>query len=183
MAASGAAMACRRSVWDDLGGFEERFFAYLEDAELSLRTWQQGLEVRYVPTALVRHRYEFSRNAAKLLLLERNRLILVLTCFGDRMLLCLLPALALFEVLMLAYSAAGGWLPQKLAGYRWLASHLRWLRRRRHAVQSERRVTDRDLAHLFDPHMRPGNYPLPRWMTPLDWSLAGYWLVIRRLLG
>lgn len=181
-AASGAAMACRRSVWNDLGGFEERFFAYLEDAELSLRTWQHGLEVRYVPTSVVRHRYEFSRNAAKLLLLERNRLLLVLTCFGDRMLLLILPALALFEILMLFYSAVGGWLPQKLAGYRWLVRRLRWLRGRRHAVQSARCVTDRHLAHLFDPHLRPGNYPLPRWLIPLDCALAGYWAVIRRLL-
>ena len=50
--ASGAAMACRRSVWDDLGGFEERLFAYLEDADLSLAyVATAGWRSAYVPTA------------------------------------------------------------------------------------------------------------------------------------
>ncbi len=59
-AASGAGMAMSRDVWDRIGGFEDRYFAYHEDAELSLRCWEQGLAVVYVPDAVVVHRYEFS---------------------------------------------------------------------------------------------------------------------------
>jgi len=33
-------------------GFEERYFAFHEDAELSWRCWQRGLRVRYVPDAM-----------------------------------------------------------------------------------------------------------------------------------
>lgn len=181
-AASGAAMACRRSVWEALGGFEPRFFAYCEDADLSLRAWQRGLEVRFVPSAVVWHRYEFSRNAAKLMLLERNRLVVVLTCFGSRQLAVTLPALLAFETFMLLYALLGGWFAQKLAGYSWLMRHRRWLRHRRAAVQSARLVPERVIADLLSSHLRPQNHPIPRFLSPVDRILAGYWAVVRRII-
>ncbi|MDP9072304.1 MAG: glycosyltransferase family 2 protein, partial [Actinomycetota bacterium] len=61
LGASGAGMALRRELWGELGGFDARYFAYHEDAELSVRCWQRGLRVVYVPQAVVIHRYEFSR--------------------------------------------------------------------------------------------------------------------------
>lgn len=45
-----------RTVWDDLGGFDDRFGA-LEDIELALRAAAVGLTVHYEPAALVQYRY------------------------------------------------------------------------------------------------------------------------------
>ena len=67
---TGAAVLCRREVFLALGGFSELFFAYCEDAELSIRAWQQGLRCVYVPEAVVLHHYEFSRNTEKFYLLN-----------------------------------------------------------------------------------------------------------------
>lgn len=39
---AGAAMFCRKKMFDDIGGFDEDFFAYYEDSELSLRVWANG---------------------------------------------------------------------------------------------------------------------------------------------
>ena len=69
-----------------LGGFCEPMFAYCEDTDLSLRCWQRGWRVVLVPDAVVLHRYEFSRNPQKLFLLERNRLLMVLTVYSGRLL-------------------------------------------------------------------------------------------------
>ena len=91
--ATGATLVLRRSTWEALGGFPEPFFAYQEDLELSWRAWQRGWRVRYVPGAVVVHHYAFSRNPCKMYLLERNRLLLVLTTYGTRTLLLLAPAL------------------------------------------------------------------------------------------
>ncbi len=71
--ASGAGLVLRRELWERLGGFEDTYFAYHEDVDLSWRTWQLGLRVVFVPDAVVLHHYEFSRNARKMFLLERNR--------------------------------------------------------------------------------------------------------------
>ena len=107
--ASGACLLLATTVWKQLGGFDEEYFAYLEDSELSLRAWRLGLAARCVPTAVARHHYEFSRNAHKMHLLERNRLMLLATVWPRRALLLLAPVLAACELLLLAYGTASGW--------------------------------------------------------------------------
>ena len=52
---SGAALCCRRSTWDDLRGFDEKFFLYYEDVDFCLRSIQAGWEVWHVPDAVVSH--------------------------------------------------------------------------------------------------------------------------------
>lgn len=53
--ASGAALAVRRTVWQDVGGFDESFFMYGEDVDLSWRIRLQGRKIRYVPQAGTYH--------------------------------------------------------------------------------------------------------------------------------
>jgi N-acetylglucosaminyl-diphospho-decaprenol L-rhamnosyltransferase len=52
---SGAAVMVRRSVLEELGGFDERFFMYCEDTDLCKRVWDLGREIRYEPDATVMH--------------------------------------------------------------------------------------------------------------------------------
>jgi len=166
--ASGAGMAMARDRWDRIGGFCERYFAYHEDADLSLRCWQQDLAVVFVPEATVVHHYEFSRNPDKLYLLERNRGIFLLTLFETRTLVLLAPFLLLFEAAVAAAALRDGWGGRKAAGWIWLVRNRRWLRERRRAVQAARTVGDGDLAHLFSTRLRPGHAPLPRWLRPVE---------------
>jgi GT2 family glycosyltransferase len=180
--ASGAAIAVRREVWNALGGFTERFFAYCEDADLSLRCWQQGWDVVYVPDAVVAHHYEFSRNPLKFYLLERNRLVMVLSVYETRTLLLLSPALLAFEVAMLAVAVVNGWLPAKLKGYRWLLAERRWLRAHRRDVQRVRTRRDRDLAGLLTARFDQSVLPLPRGGGLLNTAMNAYWGGVRRLL-
>jgi GT2 family glycosyltransferase len=51
----GAAMLVRRAAFDQVGGFDERYFLYWEDADLCRRLRARGLSARYVPRAIVRH--------------------------------------------------------------------------------------------------------------------------------
>ncbi|HAC16114.1 MAG TPA: hypothetical protein DCE78_09255 [Bacteroidetes bacterium] len=52
---SGAFMFFRTSVLKDLDGFDERFFMYGEDIDLSYRTTQAGYQIDYVPTTSIIH--------------------------------------------------------------------------------------------------------------------------------
>lgn len=53
---SGAFLVVRRSLWDALGGFDERYApAYYEDTDLCLRAWEAGHRVRYLRGAPVMH--------------------------------------------------------------------------------------------------------------------------------
>lgn len=78
---SGCAALLRRTMLDDVGLFDESFFAYCEDADLGLRARLRGWRCLYVPTAVVYHKFSASSeafSAFKALHVERNRLWLAL---------------------------------------------------------------------------------------------------------
>lgn len=53
----GGFLCLRRSMLDELGGFDERFRLYCEDIDLGYCAHQAGWERWYVPEAVVVHRY------------------------------------------------------------------------------------------------------------------------------
>ena len=55
---SGAYMLCRTSVLQQLGGFDEDFFMYGEDIDLSYRIVQAGYENWFLPTPMVHYKGE-----------------------------------------------------------------------------------------------------------------------------
>ena len=181
-AASGAALAVRSATFRELGGFTDELFMYHEDVELSWRAHLRGLRVVVEPGADVFHEYDFGRNATKIALLERNRLIFVLTAYSLRLLLLLAPVLALGELAMLALAARRGWFRGKLGGWWWLVHHPRWLVRHRRETQRLRKVRDRELARFFTPTLDPGVASVPRGTRLLNRLLTPYWSVARRVL-
>ncbi len=52
---SGACFMARRRAFDELGGFDESYFMYLEEVDLCWRAHRAGWTVAYVPTAVVTH--------------------------------------------------------------------------------------------------------------------------------
>jgi GT2 family glycosyltransferase len=52
---SGACLMTRRDVFDRVGGFDEGFFLYWEDADYCARVADAGFRRVYVPTVAVRH--------------------------------------------------------------------------------------------------------------------------------
>jgi GT2 family glycosyltransferase len=180
--ASGAAMVMRRAVWEQLGGFAPEFFMYYEDPELSLRCWRAGLRVVFVPDAVVVHRYEFGRNPAKMYLVERNRLIAMLTLPEPRTLALLLPVMVGVELAMLVLAVRQGWAGAKVRGWVWLVRHRGWLRRRRAVLAAERAVPDAALAPLLATRLTQGSMELPGFLRPLDAALAAYWRAVMRAL-
>lgn len=53
--ACGAAMIFRKEDFEQCGGFDERFFMYYEDTDLSFKMKKSGRKIMYCPTAVVRH--------------------------------------------------------------------------------------------------------------------------------
>jgi GT2 family glycosyltransferase len=179
---TGAAMAIRADLFRELGGFTNELFMYQEDLELAWRARLSGLRIVLVPAADVYHDYEFGRNPTKHYLLERNRLVFVLSAYSGRLLFLLGPVLASTELAMLALALKDGWARDKLAGWGWCLRRAGWLRRRRRATQALRRVPDRDLAPLLTPVIDPAMIPLPTAVRLVNPLLEHYWALARRLL-
>ena len=80
----GCAAMYRKQMLDEIGGFDEDFFAYGDDAELGLRARIAGWRCLYVPGAVVRHHRGSTlgrQSARRLALIERNRVLLAAKLF------------------------------------------------------------------------------------------------------
>ncbi len=55
LGACGGAAMYRRSLFDDIGLFDDDYFAYLEDVDLALRAQSAGYKCLYIPTARIYH--------------------------------------------------------------------------------------------------------------------------------
>ena len=80
----GCAALYRKQMLDEIGGFDEDFFAYGDDAELGLRARIAGWKCIYTPEAVVRHHRGATLgkdSARRLELIERNRLLLAYKLF------------------------------------------------------------------------------------------------------
>jgi GT2 family glycosyltransferase len=85
----GCAAMYRREMFAEIGGFDEDFFAYGDDAELGLRARLAGWECVYVPAAVVRHRRGSTLgkySMKRIELIERNRVLLAAKLFPWRLL-------------------------------------------------------------------------------------------------
>ena len=179
---TGAAMAIRRELFEELGGFTEELFMYQEDLELGWRVRLRGLRVVVNPAADVYHEYEFERNPGKQYLLERNRLVFVLSSYSPRLLLLLAPVLVSTELAMVALAVREGWAREKVAGWGWLLRHAAWLRRHRRETQRLRRLPDRELAPYLTPIVAPGMRAVPSPVRVINPLVAGYWSLVKKAL-
>ena len=53
----GSVMLIPRQIYEEVEGFDERYFMYMEDVDLCKKIWQAGYEVWYFPEAKVIHYY------------------------------------------------------------------------------------------------------------------------------
>ncbi|MCZ2150060.1 MAG: glycosyltransferase [Bryobacterales bacterium] len=80
----GCAAMYRRGMLQQIGGFDEDFFAYADDAELGLRARIAGWRCFYTPAAVVRHHRGATlgvRSLRRVELIERNRILLAAKLF------------------------------------------------------------------------------------------------------
>jgi hypothetical protein len=101
--ACGGSMLVRRELFLELGGFDEGFFALLEDVDFGWRLRLAGHDVRLAAKAVSYHRQSATVSklpeAQRRTIVERNALRMLLKNVGDENLTRLLaPALALFAL-------------------------------------------------------------------------------------
>jgi len=93
---TGSAMFVRRSVFDELGGFDESYFMFFEDVDLGWRLNLLGYRYAYEPASLAFHKHHASMKGfgshKETYLLERNALYTLYKNLGEKALAETLPA-------------------------------------------------------------------------------------------
>jgi GT2 family glycosyltransferase len=166
---SACAALYRRAMLDEIGLFDEDFFAYCEDTDLGLRARIAGWRCRYSPAAVVRHRYSGStapHSPFKAFQVERNRIWVVVKCFPPSLVAASV-AYTLARYALQLYAAvtgrgAAGRLAEKeppwaVAGIllrAWWAALARLpeMLRRRRGIWPPRKLSRREVARLLRAH-------------------------------
>ena len=146
-AVSGAAFAMRRDLFDQLGGFDEDFFLYLEDTDLSWRARLAGKRCLCQPASVVYHDYTFRLGPRKIFYQERNRYVMLLKCLRRGTLIVLVPVFLLAEILTWGFALLRD-RPRprnKIDAYAWVVRNRRGIRDKRREVQSRRLASDRSV--------------------------------------
>jgi GT2 family glycosyltransferase len=152
--ASAGAALYRRAMLLDVGMFDERFFAYLEDVELAWRARLRGWHAVVAPDAVVLHRHSATSGEGsrfKRWHLGRNRVWLLTQVYPNPSCWCYLPLIAGYDLLASVYhllvwrdtSAVLG----RVRGLRDLGPALR----RRAEIQRNRTARWRDVRAAFSP--------------------------------
>ena len=156
---SGAAMAIRKRVLDEVGLLDEDFVLHMEEIDLCWRLHLQGYRLRARPDAVVYHYGGGTlsrRKPVKLYYNLRNSIFMLLKNTSTRRLLWVLPIRSLFDLAFLIKSLLildlknAATVP---AAYAWLLTHLRLILKKRRVVQRQRRVSDQ----AIDPLLYPGS--------------------------
>ena len=152
---AGAALY-RRAMLDEIGLFDEDFFAYLEDVDLAWRARRAGWRCLYAPTARVLHHHSATAREGspfKSFHLGRNKVWLLAKNYPFRQLWQHVPLVVAYDLLAATYALVSRGDRHALRGR--LAALSGWRkmwRKRRHALTSRRRT---DIGFL-EPVASPG---------------------------
>lgn len=109
--ASGTCCLVRREAWDHAGGFDESFFAHMEEIDLNWRFHLAGLRVLFCPDTVVLHHAGTTlppENPRKMFLNHRNGLMMLLkNCSGPTLLWVMPVRLALELVAAIHFLVRG----------------------------------------------------------------------------
>lgn len=179
------------------GGFDDLYFFYLEDLELSFRLRSRGHRFFCEPAAVVRHdlgdgtpglsfRGEGPYPARRAYLIMRNRWLSILIHYHVRTMIVLLPVLLAYELGTLTAAILRGWPGAWARAWGWLLVHRRAVSERRRRAQAARKTRDRAILEGGPIPLAPGfvRSSFTRGLVAtFSAGLNLYWKLARRFIG
>lgn len=112
--ASGCSFIIRQEVFTEIGGYNEDYYMYHDDLDISLKTKLAGHKIILATNSIMWHKYEFERSVRMLYYMERNRALSFLAFYPIVLILLLAPVFLIMSLGMALFSILGGWFGTKL---------------------------------------------------------------------
>lgn len=150
--ASGGAVIYRRELLEEIGLFDEDFYAYAEDLDLSFRAQLRGWSCLFVPRAIVYHRVGATyatESAIKVYHSSRNMLTVLIKNLPARLWRKYFPLLLAAQIYQVIYFSTRG---RGVPALRGKIDALRALRRtlaKRRQIQRDARVSDAQIEAML----------------------------------
>jgi GT2 family glycosyltransferase len=149
----GAACLMPKAVFDELGGFDEDFFASHEDVDLSYRARLRGYRCRYVADAVVRHVGSATLGTVSPFSVfqgQRNLEWMYVKDTPGSLLVRTLPGHVVYDIAAAVHFARIGMLRPYIRAKTAAFAGLPRMLRKRAAIQRDRRVGAAAIAPLLD---------------------------------
>ena len=178
---SGSAFLIRKNIFLKLHGFDNKYFMYYEDSDLSWKINLAGQKIYFENKSIIYHDYKYEplesyqKLSTKIYYAERNRLLNILKNYERKTLILLLPAILLFELSMLVYALATGWGFTKIKIYAELFELRKHILKQRKFIKQIRKVSDQEILKNMQSEIKFVKYEQWAVKKVLNPALKIYW--------
>jgi GT2 family glycosyltransferase len=140
-----------KKIFDEVGLFDEKFFAYLDDTDFGWRAMKQGIKSFFAPSVIVYHKWSSTTkwSPLKYYLLERNRLICINTLFSKKTILKLRPFLKFIDFGVTKIYKKNGMLEEKKRADEFIEDNKEYLERKNIESQKKTIIDDFHVIKKF----------------------------------
>jgi GT2 family glycosyltransferase len=152
---SGSGILINKRDFLSINGFDEQFFMYYEDSDLSWKLNLIGKKILFTPKSVLYHDYKYIPQEKyqplkrKLFFIERNRLQTIFKNYSFKTLLLLSPAIIFMEIGMVTFAIIDGWGFTKLKTYLSIMQNFSTLNSNRKFIQKKRSISDNIIIQNF----------------------------------
>lgn len=140
-----------KKIFEEIGYFDEKFFAYLDDTDFGWRAMKQKIPSYFVPSARVFHKWSNTTkwSPLKYYLLERNRLICINTLFSKKSLAKLKPFLKIVDYGITKLYERNGMVEEKRKADEFIKNNKQYLEEKYQKVLEHTLISDKDVIKKF----------------------------------
>lgn len=182
--ASGCSFIIKKEVFKKIGNYDEEYYMYHDDIEMSWRVKLAGYKIVLAPKSVMYHKYEFERSIRMLYYMERNRYLAMFHYYRLATIILILPMMLAMEVGMILYSLSGGWFLTKIKviGYFFIPATWVKIMKKRKAIRSLRRLTDREIIKYFESRILFQEIENPVLKYIANPLMSFYWQMIKYII-
>lgn len=112
--ASGCSFIMRKEVFEEIGGYNEEYYMYHDDLDISLKTRLAGHRVIIALKSKMFHKYEFERSIRMVYYMERNRALSFFSFYSLPKILLISPVFLAMDLGITMLALIGPWFGTKM---------------------------------------------------------------------
>jgi len=140
-----------KKIFEQIGLFDEEFFAYLDDTDFGWRAMKQGIKSFFVPTVIVYHKWSNTTkwSPLKYYLLEKNRQICINTLYSNQTISRLRPFFNFINFGVIQLYKKNGMLAEKKRADKFIDENIEYLEKKYNEIQKKTTIEDYDIIKKF----------------------------------
>ena len=140
-----------KDVFDKVGLFDPKFFAYLDDTDFGWRSLIQGIKSYFAPSVVAYHKWSGTTkwSAMKFYLLEKNRQICIRTLYSKKTFNKLLPLFKIVDFGVSLLYMKKGMMKEKRRADKFIKTNKNYISKRYFDLQRKRKLEDHEIIKKF----------------------------------